>query len=125
MPPKKKKSTNDGGSTVKQKKAKSPNFTTDEDGALAKAFANVTANPITGVEQKAGEFWGHVADKYAKVLQATVGDERVKSFPERDEDSLKNRFTRHSQPEMQLGEDLKVEMANLYGNEKNNNNKKK
>ena len=43
---------------------KAPNFTIEEDVALAKAYVSCTNNPLCGVEQKAEQFFASIADKY-------------------------------------------------------------
>ena len=101
MPPKMKKSTAGAAPAPKKpKKVKQPNFKPEEDLALSKAFANCTANSISGVDQKATEFWNHVQGKFEVSLEKEVGAAVAKSFPYRDGDSVKNRFTRQIQPDV-------------------------
>jgi hypothetical protein len=60
-----------------------------EDAALCKAYVNVTLNPIDGVGKKASTFWDHIHRKYCLMLKQ---DNSSEALPDRDSESLKNRF---------------------------------
>jgi hypothetical protein len=54
----------------------------------------VTLNPIDDVEQKASSFWDHIHRKFCLLLKQ---DNPSKALPDRDSESLKNRFQRQIQ----------------------------
>jgi len=43
---------------------KKPNFTEAEDVALSKAYVSVTLDPIKGISQAKGDFWGKIKEVY-------------------------------------------------------------
>ena len=88
-----------GAVVIKQEKTpRAMNFTSQEDLALAKAYVSCTNNPLCGVEQKASAFYGEVAEKFFVIMsEESALDEAV---VRRGSDSLKNRWSKHIQPEM-------------------------
>jgi hypothetical protein len=75
------------------------NFVPAEDAALCKAYVNVTLNPIDGVGQKASAFWDHIHRKCCLLLKQ---DNPSEALPDRDSESLKNRFQRQIQKKMNV-----------------------
>jgi hypothetical protein len=59
----------------------------------------VTLNPIDGVEQKASSFWDHIHRKFSLLLKP---DNPSEALPDRDSESLKNRFQRQIQKKMNV-----------------------
>ena len=95
----KKQKGSNGGVVVKQEKApRSLNFTPQEDLALAKAYVSCTNNPLCGVEQKASAFYGEVADKFFVIMSEESG--LGEGIVRRSAESLKNRWSKHIQPDM-------------------------
>jgi hypothetical protein len=74
---------------------KAPNYTTEEDLIICKAFVNVSTDPTAGTNQKADDFWSKVAVKFTD-LQATESEVEVVGHT-RDADSIMNRFQRQIQ----------------------------
>jgi No apical meristem-associated C-terminal domain len=78
-----------------------PNFTSEEDVLISRAFVHVSENPTVGVDQKAADFWRHVQN----VFQALYKDADVQVEDEgrfgRDSQAIRNRFQRHIQREVQ------------------------
>jgi len=75
------------------KKTRTANYSKAEDVTLAKAFVNVSENPITGNYQKAGAFWANVRKKFydmAKENDVTIPANRTAT-------SLTNRFQKQLQ----------------------------
>jgi hypothetical protein len=67
--------------------------------APCKAYVNVTLNPIDGVGQKPSAFWDHIHRKFCPLLKQ---DNPFKALPDRDSESLKNRFQRMIQKKMNV-----------------------
>ena len=75
------------------KKTRTPNYSKAEDVILAKAFVNVSENPITGNDQKAGTFWANVCKKFYDMAK-----ENDVAIPvNRTTTSLTNRFQKQLQ----------------------------
>jgi hypothetical protein len=87
------------GSSSIGRHSKAANFVAVEDVALCKAYVNVTLNPINGVGQKSKEFWDHIYRKYSLLLKE---DNPSEALPERDSESLRNRFQRQIQRKMNV-----------------------
>jgi hypothetical protein len=87
------------GSSSLGRPSKAANFVAAEDVALCKAYVNVTLNPIDGVEQKASSFWDHIHRKFCLLLKP---DNPSEALPDRDSESLKNRFQRQIQKKMNV-----------------------
>jgi hypothetical protein len=87
------------GSSSGGRPSKAANFVAAEDAALCKAYVNVTLNPIDGVGQKASAFWDHIHRKYCVLLKE---DNPSEALPDRDSESLKNRFQRQIQKKMNV-----------------------
>jgi hypothetical protein len=88
-----------GSSSGGGRPSKAANFVAVDDAALCKAYVNVTLNPIDGVEQKASAFWNHIHRKYCLLLKQ---DNPSKALPDRDSESLKNRFQCQIQKKMNV-----------------------
>jgi hypothetical protein len=87
------------GSSSGGRPSKASNFVTVEDGALCKAYVNVTLNPIDGVGQKSSAFWDHIHRKYCVLLK---DGNPSKALLERDSESLRNGFQRQIQRKMNV-----------------------
>ena len=101
-PVQKKKASTAKGKKSKVKKeivaattTKAPNYTTEEDLFICKAFVSVSTDPTHGTNQKGDDFWSKVAVKFAD-LQATESEVEVVGHT-RDGDSIMNRFQRQIQ----------------------------
>jgi hypothetical protein len=87
------------GSSSLGRPSKAANFVAAEEVALCKAYVNVTLNPIDGVERKASSFWDHIHRKFCLLLKP---DNPSEALPDRDSESLKNRFQRQIQKKMNV-----------------------
>ena len=77
---------------VKQERA--PNYSKTEDELLCRAYVNITTDPTVGTDQTSTTFWQRIKDKFDLLRD---GKENVK---DRSWDSLRNRFQKTIQPEM-------------------------
>jgi hypothetical protein len=72
-----------------------PNFTDEEDVVLCVAYVNVSQDPIKGTDQTSIDFWRLIASKYSmEMKKAYPGLFPGTPYPERSDESLKNRFQR-------------------------------
>ena len=115
MAPKKNKTTAAASAAAKKQKGndttvvevkkeaaatRAANFTPEEDVALAKAYASCTDNPLCGVEQKGSQFFGQVAEKFFVLMCQSDTLQIGEGVVKRSAASLKNRWSKHIQPEM-------------------------
>lgn len=77
---------------------KNRNFTTDEDIFLSMAFVNASTSPVLGNDQKADDFWRHVKENF----QTLCSSKGLSHSSTRDASSLRNRFKRHIQREVNI-----------------------
>ena len=54
---------------VKETPKKAPNFKPYEDVLLAKAYANVSTDPVNGTDQKSEVFWSNILSKYNYLMR--------------------------------------------------------
>lgn len=78
------------------KKPKGRNFTPQEDVLISRAFVNCSTNPISGVGQKADDFWMQVKEKYEE-LYLTENIQEEDGKVERTHHAIMNRFQRFIQ----------------------------
>lgn len=70
-----------------------PNFTSEEDLFLCKAYVNVSTDPTVGTGQKGATFWDRVQEKFTSIVEE---ESEVKVLcATRDSQSLMNRWQRH------------------------------
>ena len=70
-----------------------PNFTSEEDVFLCRAFVNVSTNSAVGADQKGVEFWRKVRDVFTELYKEN-SEVQVDEAP-RPANSLENRWARH------------------------------
>jgi hypothetical protein len=78
--------------------AKASNFSAEEDNMLAKAYVNISTNPIHGSGMKSNDFWENVRQKWKELLKT----EGTGVFTSRTSSALKLRFQRRIQKDMNL-----------------------
>jgi len=88
--------TNSDDSVLVAKKA--PNFKVQEDVLLARAYANVTTDPVHGTDQKSDMFWSNVLLKYNILMNKQP---KALQVP-RTSDSLRLRWQRTLNKDVQL-----------------------
>jgi hypothetical protein len=75
-----------------------PNFTSEEDVLISRAFVHVSKNPTVGVDQKAADFWRDVQNVFQalyKDADVQVEDEGRFGRDSRPRQAIRNRFQRH------------------------------
>lgn len=77
---------------------KAPNFKPHEDVLLAKAYANVSTDPVNGTDQKSDAFWSSVLTKFNYLMQKLPKSQHIHRSPE----SLRIRWQRTLNKEVQL-----------------------
>ena len=108
----KKKTTSKKGTTSNNKKKaptvkveaaattskRPPNFSSDEDLYISKAFVNVSTDPTVGTGQKGKDFWDRVQVKFREI-QAEEAEVQVINYT-RTATAIMNRWQRHILPAM-------------------------
>jgi hypothetical protein len=87
---KKRKSSPSKDTATASKKPRARNFSSAEDVILCRAYVNVTTNPITGVGQKASQFWQSIKEKFDAIFDSE-GIEEEGGKEQRSADALLNR----------------------------------
>jgi hypothetical protein len=82
--------------TSKVQVVKDPNFSAEEDNMLAKAYVNISTNPIHGSGMKANDFWDNVRQKWKELIKT----EGTGVFISRTSSALKLHFQHRIQKEM-------------------------
>ena len=83
---------------VKETSKKAPNFKPYEDVLLAKAYANVSTDPVNGTDQKSEVFWSNILAKYNYLMRQLPKSQHIS----RTSDSLRVRWQRTLNKEVQL-----------------------
>ena len=74
------------------------NFSSPEDVILSTAYVNTSLDPIKGNDQKGGDFWYEVTEKYNSMIQED--ESGIKGLLVRDTSSLYNCFKRQIQKDV-------------------------
>lgn len=79
---------------------KAPNFTTEEDVFLCRAFVNISQDGARGTDRKAEHFWEQVREAFVQLYEEEAEVKGDGQGAARDYNSLRNRFQKHIQKDM-------------------------